>query len=139
MVAVPSYAGSITSVLHLWYLRSGSPFYGPNWIWDIDGFTEHELAESVSREMGSLISNQEEQLRRQQNAQCVPQFITCLLIFALVTSSLLGEGLIGLLFLFKVLLTISSHRIYRSFNPLPSRICGIHFSTLDSRVLDCLG
>ena len=26
-----------------------------------------------------------------------------------------------------------------SFNPFPLRICGIHFSTLDSRVLDCLG
>lgn len=27
---------------------------------------------------------------------------------------------------------------YRSFNPFPSRICGMHFSTLRSRVLDCL-
>ena len=26
-----------------------------------------------------------------------------------------------------------------SFKPLPLRICGIHFSILDSRVLDCLG
>ncbi len=31
------------------------------------------------------------------------------------------------------------HRIQRSFNPLPSRICCMCFSTLDSRVLDCLG
>ena len=30
-------------------------------------------------------------------------------------------------------------RNHRSFNPFPLRICCIHFSTLDSRVLDCLG
>ncbi len=28
---------------------------------------------------------------------------------------------------------------YSSFNPLPVRIFGKYFSTLDSRVLDCLG
>lgn len=32
-----------------------------------------------------------------------------------------------------------SYRIYRSFNPFPLRMSCIHFSTLDSRVLDCLG
>jgi hypothetical protein len=28
---------------------------------------------------------------------------------------------------------------YKSFNPFPLRICGIYFSILASRVLDCLG
>jgi len=28
--------------------------------------------------------------------------------------------------------------VYSSFNPFPFRICGVHFSILDSRVLDCL-
>src|SRR3990167_456643 len=38
--------------------------------------------------------------------------------------------------------TLGCHRFYLhygSFNPLPSRMSGMHFSTLDSRVLACFG
>ena len=35
--------------------------------------------------------------------------------------------------------SVRLRELFHSFNPFPLKICCIHFSTLDVRVLDCLG